>query len=64
MKFPLTFKYLTELPSKRLFPAHHSLDIQPDIAIRMSDAFRELKAQGKLYHGAGTFNFGNWTVWL
>ena len=24
----------------------------------MRDAFRELKEQGKLHHGAGTFNYG------
>ena len=49
---------------KRLFPAHHSLDIKPEIAIRMRDAFCELKLQGKLHHGAGTFNYGDWAVWL
>ncbi len=43
---------IAALPSKRLFPAHHSLDIQPEIAVRIRDAFRELKVQGKLHHGA------------
>ena len=55
---------IAALPSKRLFPAYHSLDIQPEIAVRMRDAFRELKAQGKLNHGGGTFNYGDWAVWL
>lgn len=55
---------IAALPSKRLFPAHHSLDIQPEIAIRMRNAFRELKAQGNLRHGAGSFDFGDWAVWL
>ena len=55
---------IAELPSKRLFPGHHSLDIQPEIAVRMRDAFRELKEQGKLHHGAGTFDYGDWAVWL
>lgn len=52
------------LPAKRLFPAHHTLNIQPEIAIRMRDAFRELKARGKLCHGAGTFDYGDWAVRL
>lgn len=52
------------LPAKRLFPAHHSLDIHPEIAVRMCDAFRELKARGKLRHGAGRFDYGDWAVWL
>jgi len=30
----------------------------------MRDAFRELKTQGKLHHGAGTFRYGDWAVWL
>lgn len=52
------------LPVKRVFPAHHSLDIQPEILVRMRDAFRELKAAKKLHHGSGTFDYGDWSVWL
>lgn len=49
---------------KRVFPAHHSLDIQPEILTRMQKAFRELKANGQLHHGSGTFDYGDWSVWL
>jgi glyoxylase-like metal-dependent hydrolase (beta-lactamase superfamily II) len=52
------------LPVKRVFPAHHSLDIQPEILIRMRDAFEQLKAEGKLHHGSGTYEYGDWAVWL
>ncbi len=52
------------LPAKRLFPAHHALDIRPEIAIGIGNAFRELKAQGKLRHGSGTFDFGEFAVKL
>ena len=52
------------LPVKQVFPAHHTLDIQPEILIRMRDAFRELDAEGKLHHGSGTFDYGDWAVWL
>lgn len=52
------------LPVKNVFPAHHSLDIHPEILIRMREAFRQLKADGKLHHGSGTFNYGDWGVWL
>lgn len=52
------------LPTKRVFPAHHSLDIQPEILLRMRGAFRQLKADGQLHHGAGTFQYGDWGVWL
>ena len=52
------------LPVKKVFPAHHSLDIKPEILIRMRDAFRSLKADGKLHHESGTFQYGDWGVWL
>ena len=52
------------LPAKRLFPGHHSLDIQPELCRRMRDAFRALNAQGRLQHGTGTHYFGDWTVML
>lgn len=55
---------VSELPAKRVFPAHHSLDIQPELLTRMRKAFRELKANGKLHHGSGTFDYGDWPVWL
>ena len=52
------------LPVKKVFPAHHSLDIQPEILTRMRDAFRQLKDVGNLHHGSGTFDYGDWAVWL
>ena len=55
---------VSALPVKRVFPAHHSLDIQPEILTRMRKAFRQLKANGKLHHGSGTFDYGDWSVWL
>ena len=59
-----SLKKVASLPVKRVFPAHHSLDIQPEILIRMRKAFEELKENGKLCHGSGTFNYGDWGVWL
>ena len=52
------------LPAKRIFPGHHSLDIGPEIVMRMRDAFRDLNAKGKLQHGSGTHNYGDWAVML
>lgn len=59
-----SLKKVSSLPVKRVFPAHHTLDIQPEILTRMRDAFRQLKAEGKLHHGSGTFHYGDWAVWL
>ena len=59
-----SLKKIAKLQAKRVFPAHHTLNIQPEIIIRMRDAFRELKTDGKLHHGSGTFDYGDWAVWL
>jgi len=55
---------VSALPVKNVFPAHHCLDIQPEIIGRMREAFRQLKFEGKLHHGAGTFDYDDWAVWL
>jgi glyoxylase-like metal-dependent hydrolase (beta-lactamase superfamily II) len=55
---------VSALPVKNVLPAHHTLDVQPEILGRMRDAFRQLKAEGKLHHGTGTFDYGDWAVWL
>ena len=55
---------IAALPVRRVFPAHHSPEIDPEILVRMRDAFRALDAQGKLCHGSGTFDYGDWAVWL
>ncbi len=55
---------VSALSVKYVFPAHHTLNIQPEILGRMRDAFRQLKDEGKLHHGSGTFDYGDWAVWL
>lgn len=55
---------IAALPAQKVFPAHHSLDIGPEIIVRMRDAFRDLQAKGLLHHGSGTFDYGDWAVWL
>ena len=52
------------LPVNKVFPAHHTLDIQPEILLRMRDAFGRLDKEGRLHHGSGTFKYGDWAVWL
>jgi len=55
---------VASLPVERVFPGHHSLDIHPEILTRMRDALRQLKLDGMLHHGGGTFNYGDWGIWL
>lgn len=53
---------ICQLPVNRIFPGHHSLDIQPELARRMRDAFRRLNQEGRLCHGGGTFYDADWSV--
>lgn len=55
---------ISVLPAKRVFPAHHSLNIEPEIIIRMREALRQLEKEGNLHHGSGTFDYGDWAIWL
>lgn len=55
---------IAKLPVKKVFPAHHSLNIQPEIIIRMRDALRQLKADGQLHHSSGSFVCGDWSIRL
>lgn len=60
----VSLEKLATLPAEKIFPGHHSLDIRPEIVVRMRDALRELKADGNLRHGSGTFDYGDWGIWL
>jgi len=55
---------IAALPVKQVLPGHHTLDIHPKILSRMRDAFIKLDKEGKLHHGSGTFDYGDWAVWL
>ena len=60
----ISLEKIAVLSAKRIFPGHHSLDIHPEIVIRMRDAFRALNVERKLRHGSGTYNYGDWAVML
>lgn len=55
---------ITALNVSRVFPGHHSLNIEPEILLRMQKAFRQLKTEGKLHHGSGVFKYGDFAIWL
>lgn len=55
---------IAKLPATKVCPAHHSLDIKPELIDRMKMAFRQLEKDGKLHHGSGIFDYGDWAVWL
>ena len=55
---------IADLALNRIFPGHHSLDVHPEMVMRVRDALQELNAEGKLHHGSGTYDFGDWAVHL
>jgi len=55
---------VASLPVKRVFPAHHSLDVPDTILTDMEKAFLNLNAENKLHHGNGTHDFGCFSIWL
>lgn len=63
-KFFDSIKKISKLPVKRIFPAHHSLDISSEIIYSISDGLSELEKQGKLSHGSGLFEFDEWKIML
>lgn len=64
MAYLASLEKVSALPVKRVFPGHHTLNIEPEILGRMRDAFQRLNEEGKLHHGSGTFCYGDWSVWL
>lgn len=60
--FASSVERVAELPVRRIWPGHHSLDIPDDFAIQVREGFHSLKRERKLYQGAGTFDFGNFQV--
>ncbi len=55
---------VAELPVNRIFPGHHSWDIEPEIISRIKNAFCQIKADGQLHHGGGTFDYGDFSIML
>lgn len=55
---------IAALSVKKIFPAHHNLNVPSTILTDMEQAFLELKAAEKLHHGSGTYDYGYFSIWL
>lgn len=55
---------IAALPVKRVFPAHHELNVPETILSDMKNAFIELDAEGKLHHGSGIHKYSYFSIWL
>jgi len=59
-----SIKKLLPLPVKKIFPAHHDLNVPLSILKDMDTAFTELYNRGELKHGSGTFTYDNFGIRL
>lgn len=55
---------IARLPVKRIFPAHHSLDIQPAMILDIAAELEKLNLNDKLCHGSGRFDHTDWSILL
>lgn len=63
-KYLESVQKISKLPVKRVFPAHHSIDIPTDIISDVDKGLTDIKNQGKLCHGSGLFEFNQWSIIL
>lgn len=57
-----SIKRIENLPTKKVLPAHHSLDINVDIISKIADAFDNINVQGKLQQGSGIFTYEDFSI--
>lgn len=53
---------IQSLPVRRILPGHHALHIPVSLIGRIEGGFRQLDRAGKLRHGCGIFDFGNFQI--
>lgn len=63
-KYLESVQKISKLPVKRVFPAHHSIDIPPEMILDVHRGLLDIKKQGKLCHGSGLFEFNQWSIIL
>lgn len=55
---------ILKLDYSRIFPAHHSIDISPEIIPEICRELNKIKENGKLCHGSGKYVFKDWSIEL
>lgn len=62
--FLSSVRRIARLTAKRIFPGHHTLDVQVEMITSVSDGLESLKKRGLLAHGRGKFDFEGWSILL
>lgn len=55
---------ISSIPAKRILPAHHELDIKPELVKKVKKAFDEISKDNKLKHCNETFEFDDFKIQL
>ncbi len=63
-KYLESVQKIAKLSVKRVFPAHHCIDIPTEIISDVHRGLMDIKKQGKLCHGSGLFEFDQWSIIL
>ena len=63
-KYLESVQKISKLSIKRIFPAHHNVDITTDMILDVNKGLTDIKKQGKLSHGSGLFKFERWSIVL
>lgn len=60
--FRQSIRKVRTLDIRQIRPGHHSLEIPADFLDRAEKAFCQLEQEGKLKHGCGIFDFGDFQI--
>ena len=63
-KYLESVQKISKLSIKRIFPAHHNVDITTDMILDVNKGLTDIKKQGKLSHGSGLFEFEQCSIVL
>lgn len=63
-KYLESLEKIAKLPAKYILPAHHSIEIPPEIIPEICDGLNAVKNEGRLCHGSGKIDFKNCSILL
>lgn len=62
VQFYHSVQRIAQLSLTRVLPGHHTLALDVSIIHRIESAFAQLNQAGKLHHGSGMFDFGEFQI--
>lgn len=63
-KYLESVRKIAGLSVKKVFPAHHTLSLPPEIIKEVLNGLTKIRNEGKLCHGSGLFCYDEWSILL